>query len=80
MNASDKKYLCALGKAIRELREAQGISQDQLAYESGLHRTTINRIENGHFDAGALALRAIAKALNVPTTGEIFLFEKKEGK
>ena len=65
MKSTDKKFLKALGKKIKGLRKAQKISQDQLAYESNMHRTHINRIENGKLDAGISKLRAIAKALNI---------------
>ena len=62
---TDKKFLKALGKKIKGLRKSQKISQDQLAYESNMHRTHINRIENGKLDSGISKLRAIAKALNI---------------
>ena len=65
VKSTDKKFLKALGKKIKGLRKAQKISQDQLAYESNMHRTHINRIENGKLDAGISKLRAIAKALNI---------------
>ena len=65
VKSTDKKFLKALGKKIKGLRKAQKISQDQLAYESNMHRTHINRIENGRLDAGISKLRAIAKALNI---------------
>ena len=65
VKSTDKKFLKALGKKIKGLRKAQKISQDQLAYESTMHRTHINRIENGKLDAGISKLRAIAKALNI---------------
>ena len=62
---ADKKFLKVLGKKIQGLRTSQKISQDQLGYESNMHRTHINRIENGKLDAGISKLRAIAKALNI---------------
>ena len=65
VKSTDKKFLKALGKKIKGLRKAQKISQDQLAYESNMHRTHINRIENGKLDAGISKLRAIAKAMNI---------------
>lgn len=65
VKSTDKKFLKALGKKIKGMRKAQKISQDQLAYKSNMHRTHINRIENGKLDAGISKLRAIAKALNI---------------
>ena len=77
MKAADKKFLKMLGKRIKELREDQGISQDQLGYECDMHRTNINRIEKGHVSTGALKLLHIAKALNV-SVKELFNFPNDE--
>ena len=65
VKAAEKKFLKALGRRIREFREKEGITQDQLGYECDLHRTSINRIEQGQFAPGTLKLYAIAKALNI---------------
>jgi transcriptional regulator with XRE-family HTH domain len=73
VKAADKKFLKALGKRIKKFREDQEISQDQLGYECGIHRTNINRIEKGHVSTGAVKLLHIAKALNV-SVKELFNF------
>jgi len=36
-----------LGRAIKELRAKKGISQETLAFESGLHRTYVGSAERG---------------------------------
>jgi transcriptional regulator with XRE-family HTH domain len=49
---------------IRELRESAGLTQEGLAYLSGLSYTTIARAE-GSDTANTESLRKIAKALGV---------------
>ena len=54
-----------VGRAIRELREASGLSQEALAEEAGLHRTYISLVERGKRNITVDALSQIAEALNV---------------
>jgi len=44
---ADKQLLQQFGKRIRELRTARGLSQEQLADETGFHRTYIGMVERG---------------------------------
>jgi len=53
-----------LGKRIRSLREAAGISQERLALASGLDRSYLGRIERGEVNITVLSLYQIAHALN----------------
>jgi len=48
--------LVALGKCIRERRIALGMSQEELAEKSGLHRTYVSDVERGirNLTVGAL--------------------------
>ncbi len=49
------------GSRLRELRQGQGFTQEQLAVELGVSRQTINAIEAGRFDPSLpLALRISA--------------------
>jgi len=59
MNSLDPRR--QLGQTVRSLREAQAISQEQLAFTTGLHRTYIGSIERGERN---LALRNIVKIAN----------------
>jgi transcriptional regulator with XRE-family HTH domain len=45
MNLDDKKFLQTIGFAIRDLRNARGMTQAQLAEVCGLHRTFIGSVE-----------------------------------
>lgn len=55
----------ALGQAIRDLRARCGISQEELALRSGVHRTYLGGIERGHRNPSYTNLRRIAEALRV---------------
>lgn len=54
-----------LGDNIRKERNKQGISQNQLAFECGLTRETINKIESGKLNVSVCNVSKIAKALNI---------------
>lgn len=54
-----------LGKRIRRFRETQKLSQEELAYRAGVHRTYLGGIERGERNPSLKNLAAIAKALNV---------------
>jgi transcriptional regulator with XRE-family HTH domain len=53
-----------VGHVIRRLREKRGISQEELAYKSGLHRTYIGLVERGQANLTLVTLKKIAIALN----------------
>jgi transcriptional regulator with XRE-family HTH domain len=55
----------ALGRAIRELRRASGISQDAFAASCSLHRTYVGGIERGERNVSFANLLRIADALHV---------------
>ena len=55
----------AVGKAIRDLRKAKGISQDVLSGFAGIARTHLTMIENGTKQANFETLWKIALALDI---------------
>jgi transcriptional regulator with XRE-family HTH domain len=58
----------ALGRAVRELRERQGVSQEELANRSRLHRTYVGGIERGERNPSFTSLLRLAKVLDVETS------------
>jgi transcriptional regulator with XRE-family HTH domain len=51
------------GQTLRELRKERGISQEQLAFESGYHPTYIGQLERGKKSPSLRAILRIAGAL-----------------
>ena len=54
-----------VGERIREIREAQGLSQDDLADRLGTSRNKVSRHENGENEMGICAFFQYAEALGV---------------
>lgn len=53
------------GLRVVKLREARGLSQEELAHRAGVSVRTISRLENGRHDGRRGTVRAIAEALSV---------------
>lgn len=53
------------GDKLRELRKQKGLSQEDLAFKSGLHRTYISDIERGSRNVSLKNIEKIAKALRI---------------
>ena len=54
-----------VGGKVRKLRERKGWSQEQLGFQSGLHRNYIGGIERGERNLGLVNIGKLAKALGV---------------
>ena len=63
----------ALGNRLRELREAQGLTQAQLADRIGVSRKTVNTVENGVFVPSTVVALKLARALGCPVEELFFL-------
>ena len=55
-----------VGLNMKKHREDRGWSQEELAFECGLHRTYISGVERGVRNPTVVVLQKIAKALKVP--------------
>jgi transcriptional regulator with XRE-family HTH domain len=60
-------FLRAIGVRVRQARRRRGWSQEDLAAEAGLDRSYMSGIERGVRNISVVKLRALAKALGVPT-------------
>lgn len=73
MKTIEKRF----GERVRELRQAKGLSQEELAFKSGVHRTYLGGIERGERNPSLKNISAIAEALGVKLS-ELFAFGKKK--
>lgn len=56
----------AFAKALREIRTERGVSQEDLGFESGYHRTYISLLERGKMNPSLRTILSIAAVLKVP--------------
>jgi len=61
-----KKILIDFGERVRELRKKKDLSQEELAFKAGVHRTYIGMIERAEKNITLTNIEKIAKALEVP--------------
>ena len=54
------------GQVLREVRKTRGLSQEELAFESGYHPTYIGQLERGKKSPSLRAIMRLAKALGAP--------------
>ena len=59
------------GKRVREVRMNLGLSQEELGFKSGLHRTYISDIERGVKNPTIVTIDTLAKALGM-SISELF--------
>lgn len=77
MAPSDKPQP-ALGKAIRQLREKNGLTQEAVAHSAGITTATLGVIERGLSNPTWATLKGIAAALGVSMVEIARLTEKLE--
>ncbi len=63
--AAKDLMLLELGRYLRKAREERDWSQEELAFECGLHRTYVGAVERGEYNVTLLTLRTITDALGV---------------
>jgi transcriptional regulator with XRE-family HTH domain len=67
------------GQVIRELREKQGLSQEQLSFAAARHRTYVSLIERGRNSPSIRTLWLLADALGVEPSDIIRRVQKRLG-
>jgi transcriptional regulator with XRE-family HTH domain len=66
MGHEEERLHRALGRRLRELRKArQGVSQERLATEAGLHSTFVARVERGETGVTVDSVTALCGALGI---------------
>ena len=60
-----KIILISFGDRVRELRKEKGLSQEELSFKTGLHRTYIGMIERAEKNITLTNIEKIAKALDI---------------
>ncbi len=61
-----RSFCLQIGKLIAEKRKKIGISQDELAYRTGYHRTYMGIVERGEKTPTIWTLKRISEELNIP--------------
>ena len=69
----------AFAKALREFRRKSSISQEELGFESGYHRTYISMLERGKMNPSLRTLLSLATALNIPAAEIVARVERLLG-
>jgi transcriptional regulator with XRE-family HTH domain len=62
--AARKRAEVSVGESVRIIRELQGMSQNQLARQSGISQATLSAIENDRVRLGVESAKALARALS----------------
>ncbi|OGI23349.1 MAG: hypothetical protein A2255_08250 [Candidatus Melainabacteria bacterium RIFOXYA2_FULL_32_9] len=71
----DKIFLKKVGNKIQTLRKEKGLSQEELACDAKVSRSTISMIETAQNDITLSKIKRIAKALDVEPY-ELLKFDK----
>ncbi|MEZ5941103.1 MAG: helix-turn-helix transcriptional regulator [Planctomycetaceae bacterium] len=53
------------GQRLRDVRTKQGVSQEKLAADAGLHRTYVSSVERGERNISLMNIHRLALALGV---------------
>jgi transcriptional regulator with XRE-family HTH domain len=68
------------GQVLQELRQESGLSQEQLGFESGYHRTYISLLERGKRSPSLKTIFQLSKALKVNPSYMLGRVETRSGK
>lgn len=71
------KGMTHLNNHVRELREAMGLTQAELAKRTGVSRQAINAIETGKYDPSIWLAYSLAKTFGL-TIEDVFVFKEGE--
>ena len=75
--AESAKLRRTFGGVLRELRGRRGLSQEDLGFDSGYHRTYISLLERGHRTPSLEAIFELARALGVEPVEIVRLVQER---
>lgn len=64
-SSDDRSLGSSFGLVLRQLRQNRGLSQEQLGFESGYHRTYISLLERGQKSPSLQTIFKLAEVLKV---------------
>ena len=67
-SASVRKRELAYGRVLQQARQKRGLSQEQLGFDSGYHRTYISFLECGKKNPSLATILNLAETLRVPAS------------
>ena len=59
------------GRRLRGIRKERGLSQEELAFRAGVHRTYVSSAERGQRNVGLVNVERLAQALDIDI-GDLF--------
>ncbi len=60
-----REFATLIGDHLRKVRQAKGISQEQLALNCGYYRTYVNKIETGNYSPSLHTIWRLADGLDM---------------
>ena len=65
LTKTQEKELKKLGEKVRSIRDAKGLTLEQVAQEIGKDRQSIHRLEKGDFNPSYIYLMDVCKGLGI---------------
>jgi transcriptional regulator with XRE-family HTH domain len=76
-SATGRKRELAFGHVLQQTRRERGLSQENLGFDSGYHRTYISFLERGKKNPSLSTILDLAEALRVPASEMIRKVESR---
>ncbi|HEY9786604.1 MAG TPA: helix-turn-helix transcriptional regulator [Candidatus Obscuribacterales bacterium] len=76
-DADDDRFLAAIGMVIAERRLARGLTQQELASSTHLHRAYISDIERGIRNVGIMTLHRIAASMEISVSAILDMAQER---
>ena len=70
-----KTFQARFGSVVKSQRLSEGLSQEELAHRSGLHRTYVTDVERGARNPSLNSIKKLSDALGVPLSDLFALVE-----